>query len=173
VAYTGHSTTAVSGEVNANVGLTKNVRLIANTFFGSGGGRYIGGTGPDLIVRADGSLSAVHSYATSGGLEINPSKNSLIYAYYSGAYFQKNVAQDSNLNFIGYGYPGSSLNDNKSIQEISAGYAPTFWKNPNYGALGLNMQYSYLFRNPWYVPTAGPKSAHTNMVYLNLRYTLP
>jgi len=37
----------------------------------------------------------------------------------------------------------------------------------------LNMQYSYLFRNPWSVPAAGPSSAHTNMVYLNLRYTLP
>ena len=173
VVYTDHSTTAVSGEVNANIALTKNVRLIANTFFGAGGGRYIGGTGPDVIVRADGSLSAVHSYATSGGFEINPSKNSLIYAYYSGAYFQKNVALDTNHTFVGYGYPGSSLNSNKAIQEISVGYAPTFWKSPNYGALGLNMQYSYLFRNPWSVPAAGPSSAHTNMVYLNLRYTLP
>jgi hypothetical protein len=173
VAYTGHSTTAVSGEVNGNFGITKNVRLIANTFFGSGGGRYIGGTGPDLIVRADGSLSAVHSYAASGGLEVNTSKNSLVYAYYSGAYFEKNVALDTNRAFIGYGYPGSALTNNKSIQELSFGYAPTFWKSPTYGALGLNMQYSYLFRNPWYVPAAGPKSAHSNMVYLNLRYTLP
>ncbi|HEY3456739.1 MAG TPA: hypothetical protein VGK64_19330 [Bryobacteraceae bacterium] len=171
--FTAHSTTAVSGEVNANFGLTQNVRLIANTFFGAGGGRYIGGTGPDLIVRADGSVSPVHSYAASGGLEINPSKNSLAYAYYSGAYFQKNVALDTNGAFVGYGFPGSPLSDNRSIQELSFGYAPTFWKNPNYGALGLNMQYSYLFRNPWQAPAGGPKSAHTNMVFLNLRYTLP
>jgi hypothetical protein len=32
-------------------------------------------------------------------------------------------------------------------------------------------QYSYLNRNPW--ATLDPKEAHVNMVFLNLRYTLP
>jgi hypothetical protein len=34
-------------------------------------------------------------------------------------------------------------------------------------------QYSYLDRRPWFVAAGQSKSAHTNMVFLNLRYVLP
>jgi len=34
-------------------------------------------------------------------------------------------------------------------------------------------QYSWLSRNPWYVASGQPDSTHTNIVYFNLRYTLP
>ncbi len=62
--YQTSSATAGAGEVNANLEVAKGFRLIANTFFGSGNGRYLFGTAPDLIVRADGSISPVHSYST-------------------------------------------------------------------------------------------------------------
>ena len=47
--------------VNANVEVIKNFRLITNNFWSDGGGRYLFGVAPDLIIRADGSPSLVHS----------------------------------------------------------------------------------------------------------------
>ncbi len=82
--YTSSTATAASGEVNANLEIVKNVRLIANTFFGSGGGRYIFGLGPDLIIRADGSISPVHSYSTLDGFEANITKNTVLSMLYGG-----------------------------------------------------------------------------------------
>jgi hypothetical protein len=43
------------GSANFNFELVKNFRLVANTFYSDGGGRYIFGQGPDLIIRGDGS----------------------------------------------------------------------------------------------------------------------
>ena len=34
-------------------------------------------------------------------------------------------------------------------------------------------QYAWLSRNPWYVAFGLPASTHTNIVYFNVRYTLP
>jgi len=172
--YSTHSATGVSGEVNGIANLSPRFRLIANTFFGEGGGRYIGGTGPDLIVRANGSLSPVHQLSTTDGFEGNPTKNTLLYGYYSAAEFKRNTALDANGKLIGYGYVGSPLTDNKAIQEFTLGFAPTFWKSNSYGALGMNLQYSYLMRDPWSVAVnAGGKATHANIYYINLRYTLP
>ena len=50
-----------SGAVNLNFELLHNFRLIANSFYGAGNGRYIGALGPDAIVKADGTLSPIHS----------------------------------------------------------------------------------------------------------------
>ncbi|MBV9679722.1 MAG: hypothetical protein JO185_25525, partial [Acidobacteriaceae bacterium] len=47
------------------------------------------------------------------------------------------------------------------------------WKSANYGALALINQYSYLTRNPWSVATGAPKATHSNLYYIDLRYTLP
>jgi len=35
------------------------------------------------------------------------------------------------------------------------------------------VQYSYLVRHPWFVAPGQPGSANLNMLFLNLRYTLP
>jgi hypothetical protein len=172
--FTTSSTTAASGEVNANLEIFKNVRLIANTFFGAGNGRYIFAQAPDVVVRADGSLSALHSYSTVDGFEANITKNTLLYAYYGGIYIGQDVVWDSTASkptYVGYGFAGS--NQNRTIQEGTLGLVRTFWKSPNYGALSLIAQYSYLTRNPWAVATGAPKSAHTNMYWIDLRYTLP
>ena len=50
--------------VNGNVEVVKNFRLIANTFYSRGGGRWIFGQGPDLIIKGDGSPLPVHSAST-------------------------------------------------------------------------------------------------------------
>jgi hypothetical protein len=171
--YTSSTATAASGEVNANLEVVKNVRLIANTFFGSGGGRYIFGLGPDVIVRADGGISPVHSYSTLDGFEANITKNTLISMLYGGGYFGRNTAVDTDGTLIGYGFAGSAANNNRTVQEATFDLVRTFWKNENYGALSLIAQYSYLWRNPWSIATGGARYAKTNMYYLDLRYTLP
>lgn len=172
-AFTSSTATAASGEVNANLEVVKNVRLIANTFFGSGGGRYIFGLGPDVIVRADGSLSPVHAYSTVDGFEASITKNTLISMLYGGAYFGRNTARDVDGTLIGYGFAGSAANNNRTVQEATFDLVQTFWKNPSYGALSLIAQYSYLWRNPWSIPSTGARYAKTNLFYLEFRYTLP
>ena len=53
------------------------------------------------------------------------------------------------------------------------GFSQTVCKDAKYGALNFMGQYSYLTRDPWFVVTGQPANAHLNMVFLNLRYTLP
>jgi hypothetical protein len=174
-----HTAVGFGGSVNANLEIVKNVRLIANTFFSDGGGRYIFGIGPDVIVRPDGSISPVHAYSTVDGFEAQVSKNTLLAAYYGGAYVGKNISFDPTANnstlakpvYAGYGTPLGT--QNRSVQQITFDWVQTIWKNPSYGALSLINQYSYVWRDLWAVAPPNPKQAHTNMVYINLRYTLP
>ena len=165
------SKTGGGGEFNLNLEVAKGFHLIANTFFSDGGGRYIFGLAPDLIIRPDGSISLVHSYSTVDGFEYQ-FKNAVLYAYYGGVDIGKNFSVDSNGALVGYGYPGSSGGQNRIIQEATFGINPTFWKSPNYGALGMFLQYSYLTRSPW-APTATARNASSNMIWVDLRYTLP
>jgi hypothetical protein len=162
------------GSLNLNVELVKNLRLLSNNFYSEGGGRYIFGQGPDLIIQGDGSPSLVHAYSMVHGFEYQARPKTLFFAYYGGAYFQKNVAIDPETGGpVGYGYAGSPSEHNRSLQQVTAGFAHTFWRDPAYGALQFMTQYSYLFRQPWYVAPARPGEANLNMLYLNLRYTLP
>ena len=160
--------------VNGNIELVKNFRLIANTFFSEGGGRWIFGQGPDLIIRGDGSPSLVHTASTVDGFEYQATPKTLVYGYYGGAYFKRNVAIDpANGGQVGFGFNGSPANHNRAIQEGTLGFTHTFWRDPNYGAMQFMVQYSYLVRHPWYVAPGQPGSANLNMLFLNLRYTFP
>ena len=162
------------GEANFNLELVKNFHLIVNTFLSDGGGRYLFGQAPDLIVRADGSPSPLHADSTTDGFEYTAGKT-LFFAYYGADYIGRDVAIDTaNKNaLVGYGYSKSANSQNRTIQEGTFGFNQTFWKNPNYGALSFIFQYSYLFRNPWYVAAGSPRDTHNNLVFLDLRYTLP
>jgi hypothetical protein len=164
--------TGGGGFVNLNFELFKGFRILTNNFWSDGGGRYIFGQAPDLIAHADGSISLIHADSTVSGFEYT-NKNTLVYSYYGGVYVGRNIAIDTNGKPVGYGYTGSSSGQNKSIQEGTFGIIQTFWKNPRYGALSLITQYSYLTRSPWYVASGQPKDAHLNMVFLDLRYSLP
>jgi hypothetical protein len=162
----------VGGSVNASYEIVKNVRLLSNNFFSDGGGRYIGGLAPDLVVRADGSPSPVHSASTVSGIEAQAG-DTQVYAYYAGVYMQRNVALDANLTPVGYGYAGSPNSQNRSIQNLTFGYNHTFWRDSKFGSLQAMGQYSYVVRHPWSVAAGAPSSAHSNMVFVSLRYTLP
>ena len=168
-----HTTTGEGMTFGLNAGITKNVRFVASGLLSDGEGRYLFGAAPDIVVRADGSLSALHAHGWISGLE-GTFKNTLLYAYYSGDYIGRNVAIDANgTSLIGYGYRGAANSQNRSIQEITFGFNQTIWKDAKYGAVNLMGQYEYLMRLPWYVAVNAPKGTHDNTIYFNVRYTLP
>jgi hypothetical protein len=159
--------------VNANVELVKSFRLVTNNYWSDGGGRYLFGTVPDVILRADGSVSPIYAGGTVDGFEWSI-KNTLLYAYYGGIYAGRNVALDANgTSRVGYGYTGAANSQNRAINEASFGFNQTMWKSPRYGAVNLMGQYAYEQRNPWYVAPGSLRFAHDNSIYINLRYTLP
>jgi hypothetical protein len=179
---------AAGGSVNFNLEMAPGFHFIANTFFSDGGGRYIFGKGPDLIVRPDGSISPVHAYSTVDGFEytVHPKDNpkgleTLFYGYYGGAYFGRDIALDNSVSAtnpttIGYGVfsNSASLNADRTVQEATLGVTQTIWKNPTWGDLKLITQYSYLWRDPWFVPsTNATRKATSNMVFVDLRYDIP
>jgi hypothetical protein len=162
------------GFVNVNVELFKGFRLLTNNFWADGGGRYIFGQVPDLIVRADDTLSPIKAASTVSGFEFTH-RSSLLYGYYGGIYVFRNLALDTNgLSIIGYGVPfagSAAAAQNRSIQEYTLGFNQTLWKDGKYGALNFMGQYSFVSRKAW--ATLDPSDAHVNMVFMNLRYTLP
>jgi hypothetical protein len=170
-----YSTKAGGGvQVGLNAEIVKDFRLITTNYWSDGGGRYLFGQAPDVIVRSDASLSTVHSGGTVDGFEWRTWKNNLLlYGYYGGIYIRRNVALDTNGKFIGYGYPGSPNSQNRAIQEITFGFNQTLWASPRYGAINAMGQYEYLARFPWSVAVGAPEETHDNTIYFNLRYTLP
>ena len=167
-----YSATGGGGFVNLDVEVLKGLRLLTHNFWSDGGGRYIFGQAPDLIARADGSPSLVHSGSSVDGFEYSH-KNYTLFSYYGLLYVGRNVATDTNGKPVGYGYTGSPSGQNRSVQEGTLGFIQNFWKDPKYGALSLIGQYSYLTRDPWYVAAGQPKNSHLGMAFLDLRYTLP
>jgi hypothetical protein len=170
--FTNHNTATGAGLLaGANVGITNNFRLITTNFWNQGEGRYLFGQAPDLVVRANGSLSPLHSAGTVDGLEATIGKT-LLYAYYGGDYIGRDVVIDANgTSLVGYGYHGSS--QNRVINEVTFGFNQTIWRDPRYGAINFMGQYEWLERSLWYNSPTAPKGTHDNTIYLDVRYTLP
>jgi hypothetical protein len=161
------------GSLNVNFEVLKDFHLIGNFFASDGGGRWLFGSGPDLIIRGDGSISPINVYSTVSGFEYSPRPSLQFYGYYGGAYFNRNTTIDLNGKLVGYGYFGAPNTQNRSIQEATGGLIWTFWKNPKWGALQYMTQYGYFERDPWFVAVGQPKSAHNSTVFVDLRYVLP
>jgi hypothetical protein len=160
--------------LNAAINITEKLTILTSNFYSNGGGRYIYGEAPALIIRGDGAPSLVRSMSTMDGVEYQETSKLKLWAYYGGTYINKNVAIDpSNGTLVGYGYTGSPDSQNRSIQEVTAGFTRFFWQDPKYGALQFSGQYSWLVRHPWFVGSGKPASANLNMLYLGLRYAIP
>ena len=159
------------GSVNLGFQVAPGLRLLTNNYWSSGGGRYIFGQAPDFIIRANGTISLVHSGSTMSGFEWT-AKRSMLFGYYGGIYIDKNMALDVSGAKIGYG-PISSDGQNRAIQEVTFGDNFTLAKSPKWGGLNLMFQYSYLQRNPWLATGTAPRDASLSMGFFNLRYTLP
>ena len=170
-------------EAAVNLEVIKNFRFVANGFYSDGGGRYVFGLGPDVVALpasggTDIALSLVRSYSGIFGFETQVTPHTLFYGYYGGAYFKRNFALDTSAGatpgtFVGFGGPGSASSNNRAIQEPTFGWIQTFWRNPQYGALQLITQVSYVTRAPWVVAVGAPKNAHLTMGWVDVRYVLP
>ena len=171
---TSFGSTGGAGSANLSFEPVKNLRFLFNSLYSDGGGRYLFGLGPDLIIQGDGSPSLVRAYSTIDGFEFQAGRRTSLYGYYGGTYFQKNTAIDpADSKLVGYGYSGSPPNHNRAVQQITFGVSHTFWRDPQLGGLQFNTQYSYVLRHPWDPPARQPGSAQANALYLNLRYLLP
>jgi hypothetical protein len=160
------------GSFNGNFEVAKNFRLVTNNFWSDGEGRYIFGEAPNFIVRADGTLSSIHSGSTIQGFEYTV-QNSLLYGYYGGIYIKPNTALNPNGTPIGWGFQGAANSQNRSIQEGTGGLVQTIWRDSKYGALQLMFQYAYFTRSPYSVAPGAPSNAHQHAVWFNVRYVLP
>ncbi|HKR97386.1 MAG TPA: hypothetical protein VJW55_18570, partial [Candidatus Angelobacter sp.] len=112
------------------------------------------------------------------GSELQAGKKTLFGFYYGGFYYQRNsfpdiTATTATKPFIGFGGLNSANTNNRAIQEASFDWTQTFWKNPQYGAVQLVTQTSYVTRAPWFVAAGAPKNAHLMMGYVSLKYVLP
>ena len=161
------TTHGFGGSFNAGFQLAKRLRVFTNNYLSDGGGRWIFGLAPDLVVRPDGSLSALHASATLDGVELQLHRT-LLYGYYGGTFIGSSIGIDSTGR-----NPGSPIAQNKSIHESTLGLTQTLWRDPRYGGVQLLAQYSYLLRYPWFRAADAPANAHAGMVFLGLRYLLP
>jgi hypothetical protein len=183
------SATGGGFEANLNLELVKNFHWIGTAFWSDGGGRYLYGQGPDLVISQASTSSPflpvpLKAGSAITGFEWQVTPKTLFDGYYGGDYFGQAFFQDpasTTTKLVGYGYqflnPGTlaSANEaqNRTIQEGTIGWTQTFFKNPNFGAFSLITQGSYITRAPWFVAAGTPKDAHLFMVYVDLRYTLP
>lgn len=167
---------SVSGAVDLE--LVKGLSFIGTGFYGYGGGRYIQGNGPDLVILPPDSTGAygiglVKADSFILGAEYTVVPTDTISLYYGQADFGQRYDKLSTGAYVGYGFPGSANTNNKEIEEYTLADTYTFWKNPSYGALQLIGQISHVDRTPWYVAAGAPSKASMNMVFLDLRYVLP
>lgn len=170
------------------------LRVVGNGLWGPGVGRYLLGMGPQAVVvpvsvagatctsagNCDLDISMIHAGNALLGVEFVAHPKAQFGIYYGGAYFQRNAFPDITsaavvkpiIGFGGVGEVGANI-QNRAIQEGTIDWIQTMWKNPQYGALQLVTQASYVTRSPWFVPLGSPKNAHLTMGYVSLKYVLP
>jgi hypothetical protein len=191
--FTKHSKIGGGVMGGLNFELVKNFRFVGYGMWGNGVGRYLIGMGPQAVVfptpstctgggagGCDVGISMVHSGDVVLGFETQVNPKTLFGFYYGGAYFQRNSFPDitsvavvkPNIGFGGVGEVGAT-GMNRAIQEGTIDWTQTFWRNPQYGAVLLVTQFSYVTRAPWFVAAGAPKNAHLGMGYVSLRYVLP
>ena len=174
-----------------NYELLKKLRFVGYGMYGNGIGRYLIGMGPQAVVfptpaaclpgpvgGCDVGISMVHAGDVIMGFESQVHPKTLFGFYYGGAYFQRNIFPDLTVAakpLIGFGAPGAAgaIGMNKAIQEGTIDWTQTFWRNPQYGAILLVTQASYVTRAPWFIAAGAPKNAHLGLGYVSLRYILP
>ena len=197
-AFTSHTKIGGGLQTAFNLELLKNFRFVANGLWGNGIGRYLIGLAPQAVivpvngsgttcaivgtaaVGCDTALSLVHSGNGTVGFEFQPAPKSTFGVYYGGMYAQRNTFSDISSTavakpIIGFGGVGEAgaTSQNRAVQEGTIDWQQTFWRNPQYGAVLLITQASYLTRAPWFVAAGAPKNAHLVMGYVSLRYVLP
>jgi hypothetical protein len=163
---------AGGASVNADIRMTGTTRLIGQTAFGSGMGRYVGGLVPDASFGPDGSIRPIGTVSWVGGIEQRVSPRASLGAYHSGVTIDHSYALDFNGDYIGFGFPGSPDSNNRRIQELTATFSYLVTKTERRGSVQLGLQTSWLERVPW-SRGSGPSSASAFLFFAQLRYNLP
>ena len=144
------------------------------------------------VTNCSARISGVKAVTGLGGVEWQPTPMTIIAGYYGMAYFWRNTFIDVTSPDVlttaiacapgypftthpcaGYGGFNSANTNNRFIQEPTIDLNQTFWRNPQYGALVLLAQASWVSRSPWFVAAGAPKNAHLTMGWLSMRYILP
>jgi hypothetical protein len=158
--------------INARYHLTAGTKLLVQTGFGSGFGRYIGGLVPDAAFRRDGSITTIGTTSWVGGVEQRISPRLSLAGYYSGLDTDASFDVDTDGSFIGFGFPGSSNSNNRRIQEITATGSYQFLRSPDRGSGQFTLQTSWLKREPSSQGN-GRSSANAFLFFAQVRYNLP
>jgi len=159
---------------NAGIEVVRHLTLLTNNFYTNGGGAFIFGEAPSLIIQSTGAPSLIPAASTVDGLEYQATPKWRLWTYYGGTWIDRISTFDPvSLGPVGYGYVGSPDSQNRSIHEITGGLTRVFWKNSNYGTLQFSAQYSWLARHPWYAAAGQPTIANLHLIYLGFRYLLP
>ena len=136
-------------------------------------GRYIGGLVPDAAFKSDGSLSLIGTTSWVAGLEQTLTPRVSVAGYHSGVTAGDKYFTDADGRFIGFGFPGSSLTNNRRIREFTLTGAYQIVRTPDRGSAQFNTQVAWLTREPWSTPASGLSSARSFMFFAQVRYNLP
>jgi hypothetical protein len=170
--------------------------------WGQGVGRYGSSTIADVTVRPNGQLSPLHGFSGISTVEINPNPRTSIYLNYGADYIDRNYVLNGTTQ-VGYGTrstnmsgcatetfngtaagggaaaiaPASCGNNNKDVQEFTAGYWYNIYNGPK-GRLRQGLQYAWFERDLWSgaggtTNPGGGAHGTDNMVWTSLRYYLP
>jgi hypothetical protein len=173
--------------------------------YGKGMGRYGSSTIGDVTIRPDGELDPLKAFSALGTLEINPNPRFLLYFNYGGDYVYRDYwgkigygSPQTNMSGClveplpgtgaanpygggGTGFnpstPANCGNQNKDIQEFTAGDWYYFYRGPK-GGLRFGLQYARFERILWSgaggtTNPSGGANGIDNMFFTSFRYYLP
>ncbi len=197
-----NTVTGGGGGASARVTLDKKFVVGLKGLYGEGVGRYGSSTIADITLRPDATISPLHGFSALSTVELNPNKRLNIYLNYGGDYIGRDYTVVSGGKQVGYGVytadmsgcrtepastaafpgsdpatPGKCTNNNKDVQEFTAGY----WYYIHIGAKGglrQGIQYSNIRRDLWSgqggtLNPGGGAHGNDNMVFTSFRYYLP
>ncbi|MBV9216166.1 MAG: hypothetical protein JO053_08325 [Acidobacteria bacterium] len=185
VSFTHNTKMGGGAFANFNLEVAKGFHLVGDVYGSAGGGRYLGGLGPDVVIvpiqtgptTFTTAISLVKSYSGLFGFEDKVNDKLTLDGYYGIAYFERNAPADPTNpvpgRFAGFGGTNSPNSAIRAFQQGTVGYTYTVWRDPELGALQWVGQGSYITRAPWFVPAGAPKNAHNFMGIISLRYVLP
>ncbi len=166
---------------------TKKVDVILEALGGRGIGRYASGVGPDVTLRATGTIVPIQTFQAMAGFEAHPSPKLDVYLYGGDEYYGRSAYVNASGKGVGYGSP---LNDVsgctvespsssqlcqaqiRSLWQIQPGYWYRFYKGPM-GTVQLGMSYWYTYKNVWAASNGPLPKGIENMIMTSFRYYLP
>ena len=182
----------------------KKVTIGLKGLWGEGVGRYGSSTIADITLRPDGQIAPLRAFSALSTVELNPNPRLSVYLNYGGDYVYRRYfgkegygspltsmtgcntepAPGGTNNTYGGGgtgfdptAPGSCGNQNKDVQEFTAGYWYYLSRGPK-GGLRYGLQYSRFERDLWSGAggAANPGNGANgvdNMFWTSFRYYLP